>query len=126
MRSAVIRSLAAHLLAGLAVSAASAASDPIPQTTNLTISPSIDCRPGFTVESIILSTARGDAIDATFVFCRDPSKSRESWIRNLARTRDQMMKGASDAAGKEAIRRAFDEHIADELAKVAEESVREE
>jgi hypothetical protein len=116
MKNEVVRSVAAHLLACLAVSAANAASDPIPETTNLTITPRIDCRVGYTVESIILSTARGDAIDATFVFCRDPSKSRESWIRNLAKTRDQMMKGASDAAGKEAIRRAFDDHIARERA----------
>jgi hypothetical protein len=100
----------------LAAATPALASDPIPTTTNLTITPSITCRPGFTSESITLSTAHGDAIDATFVFCRDPSKSRQSWIRNLAKTRDQMMKGAPDAAGREAIRRAFDEHIARERA----------
>jgi hypothetical protein len=116
MKNPAIRSIAACLLAGLAASAAGAASDPIPQTTNLTITPSVNCPAGHRVESITLSTARGDAIDATFVFCRDPSKSRLSWIRNLARTRDQMMKGASDAAGREAIRRAFDDHIARERA----------
>ena len=114
MRNWQFRSLAAHVLAGLAVSAASAASDPIPETTNLTIRPSIDCAVGHKVESISLSTARGDAIDATFVFCRDPSKSRESWIRNLARSRDRMIEGTSDGAGKAAIRRAFDDHIARE------------
>ncbi len=111
----VKRTIFAALLA-LTLTAPAAASDPIPATTNLTITPSVTCPPGHHSESIILSIARGDAIDATFVFCRDPSKSRESWIRNLARTRDQMMKGASDAAGKEAIRRAFDEHIAREQA----------
>ena len=116
MNVPAIRGIAAVLLAGLAASAASAASDPIPETTNLTITPSVTCHVGHSVESITLATARGDAIDATFVFCRDPSKSRESWIRNLTRTRDQMMKGASDAAGRDAIRRAFDEHIARERA----------
>ena len=89
-----------------------AAAEPAP--SGLTITPSVTCRPGFTTERITLSTARGDAIDAVFVFCRDPSKSKQSWIRNLARTRDQMMKGASDDAGREAIRRAFDDHIARE------------
>lgn len=110
MRQFAIGGLAAAL-AGLAASPAYAG-DPIPETTNLTITPSITCRVGHKVETIILSTANGDAIDATFAFCRDPSKSSETWIRNLTRTRDQMMKGASDAAGREAIRRAFDEHIA--------------
>lgn len=116
MKIPLIRGIAACLLAGWAASAACAASDPSPETTNLTITPSIDCAAGHKVESITLSTARGDAIDASFVFCRDPSRSRESWIRNLARTRDRMIDGASDAAGKEAIRRAFDDHIARERA----------
>ena len=98
----------------LALAGPAFAADPIPETGNLTITPSIDCPPGFVSEMIILSTARGDSIDATFAFCRDPSKSRESWLHNLARTRDQMMKGAADAAGREAIRRAFDAHIARE------------
>ena len=101
-------------LSAAALSAPAAASDPAP--AGLTITPSVTCSPGFTSESITLSTARGDAIDATFVFCRDPSKSKESWIRNLARTRDQMVKGASDAAGKAAIRKAFDDRIAAEQA----------
>src|SRR5690348_14862217 len=90
------------------------AAEPAPAASGLTITPSVTCPPGFGTERIALSTARGDAIDAVFVFCRDPSKSSKSWIRNLARTRDQMMKGASDAAGREAIRRAFDDHIARE------------
>lgn len=100
------------LLATLALASPAAASDPAP--SGLTITPSVTCSPGFTSEAITLSTARGDAIDATFVFCRDPSRSKESWIRNLARTRDQMVKGASDSAGREAIRKAFDERIAAE------------
>jgi hypothetical protein len=104
------------MLLAAALAAPAAASDPIPTATNLTITPSVTCPPGHSSESIILSTARGDAIDATFVFCRDPAKSRDSWIRNLTRTRDQMMKGAADAAGRDAIRRAFDDHIARERA----------
>jgi hypothetical protein len=107
MKSRVLIAIAAAALASPA-----AATDPAP--SGLTITPSVTCRPGFTTESITLSIARGDAIDAVFVFCRDPSKSKESWLRNLARTRDQMMKGAADSAGREAIRRAFDDHIARE------------
>jgi hypothetical protein len=67
-------------------------------------------------ESIDLSTARDDAIDASFVFCRDSSKSRESWIRTLSKIRDQMVKAAPDAAGKAAVRKAFDDRIAAERA----------
>lgn len=107
--------IAFHFALGAAFIACPAlAADPAPG--GLTITPSVTCSPGFTSESVTLSIARGDAIDAVFVFCRDPSKSKESWIRNLARTRDQMMKGASGPAGRAAIRRAFDEHIARERA----------
>jgi hypothetical protein len=106
----------AFLAASLCATVGAAFQGQPPATTNLVITPSVTCRPGHSSESIILSTARGDAIDATFVFCRDPAKSRDNWIRNLTRTRDQMMKGASDAAGKDAIRRAFDDHIARERA----------
>ena len=101
-------------LSAAALASPAGASERAP--SGLTITPSVTCKPGFTSEVITLSTARGDAIDATFVFCRDPSKSKESWIRNLARTRDQMVKGASDAAGKAAIRKAFDDRIAAERA----------
>lgn len=103
-------------LSGLTLASPTFACDPAPAPSGVTITPSVTCRPGFTSEAIILSTARGDAIDATFVFCRDPSKSKESWIRNLARTRDQMVKGASDVGGRAAIRKAFDDRIAAERA----------
>ena len=103
-------------LSALTLTSAAAATDPAPAPSGVTITPSVTCRPGLISEAIILSTARGDAIDATFVFCRDPSRSKESWIRNLARTRDQMVKGASDSAGKAAIRKAFDDRIAAERA----------
>ena len=109
------KSAALFLMAAIAPAPAYA-SDPVPETTNLTITPSITCPRGFNSETITLSTARGDAIDATFAFCRDPSKPRESWIRNLEKVRNQMMKGAADAVGREAIRRAFDGHIARERA----------
>ena len=101
-------------VATLALASPAAASDPAP--TGVTLTPSVTCEPGSTAESITLSTASGDPIDAVFVFCRDPSKSKQSWIRNLARTRDQMVKGASDAAGRDAIRKAFDDRIAAERA----------
>ena len=104
---AVLLGFAAAILASPA-----AAADPA--HSGLTITPSVTCRPGFTSESIILSTARGDAIDATFVFCRDPSASQKSWIRTLARTRDRMVKGTTDPAGKAAIRKAFGDRIASE------------
>ncbi|HEY5722445.1 MAG TPA: hypothetical protein VIT45_08990 [Allosphingosinicella sp.] len=100
------------LALGVALATPAAAADPAP--SGVTITPSVTCRPGFTSESIILSTARGDAIDATFVFCRDPSGSQKSWIRNLARTRDRMVKGTKDAAGKAAIRKAFNDRISAE------------
>ncbi|HMJ94048.1 MAG TPA: hypothetical protein VK472_08115 [Allosphingosinicella sp.] len=113
MRLLILALALALALATLA--SAAAASDPAPAPpSGLTITPSVTCRPGLHSETIILSTAHGDAIDATFVFCRDPSAPRESWIRNLARTRDRMVKATRDAAGKAAIRKAFNDRIAAE------------
>jgi hypothetical protein len=104
----------ALILALATLASPAAAVDPAPGPSGLTITPSVTCRPGLLNETIALSTAQGDAIDATFVFCRDPSAPRESWIRNLARTRDRMVKGTRDAAGKAAIRKAFNDRIAAE------------
>ena len=102
------------LFALAALASPATAADPAP--SGLTITPSVTCRPGFTSESIILSTAHGDAIDATFVFCRDPSAPPGSWVRNLARTRDRMVKATRDAAARAAIRKAFNDRIAAERA----------
>ena len=109
-----MKNITVYALSAAALASPAAASDPAPAGSGLTITPSVTCRPGFSNETISLSTARGDAIDATFVFCRDPSASRKSWVRNLARTRDQMVKGASNPAGKAAIRKAFNDRIAAE------------
>ncbi len=108
-----MRIMAILLLAALAAPAG--ASDPTPPT-NLTITPSVTCEPGWSSEFIRLSRARGDAIDGVFAFCRDPALSKAAWIARLESSRDRLAAGAGSDEAKAAIRTAFDRHIEAERA----------
>jgi hypothetical protein len=101
--------------AALAAPAAIASPGP-PPPTGLSIEPLVTCREGERSEFIRLSKSRGDAIDGVFAFCRNMSEGSEAWIARLERIRDKLIRGSADDAAGNAIRGAFDDHIARERA----------